>query len=628
MSSRKLVSAGLFAGWILLQPVPGRAQASSFNISTYAGSTAGTAGSTGDGQTPTNALLNQPVAVALDASGNLYIADSGNHKIRKISGGKIGTVAGNGTPGYGGDGGSAVNANLNIPYGVRVDGSGNLYIADLANDVVRRVDGKSGNISTFAGVNGSYGYFANQDGGPASRASLDQPVGLAYDAAGNIYIGDSHNDRVRYVDPNGNIHTLAGANQWQITPGSSPWTSYGGDGGPAIAATLYYPSGVAVDAAGNVYIADSQDNRVRKVTPNGIITTVAGTGIAGFSGDGGPAVNAQLNRPWDVAVDAAGDLYISDYGNHRIRLVDASGNITTVAGSTGYGYSGDGGAATSAKLNYPTGIALDPANGNLYIADSSNNVIRVLTPTAPSIDHIISASGYGGFHAAAPGSWIEIYGTNLAFNRRTWTTADFQGAKAPTALDNVSVTIGGQPAYVYYISGTQISALVPMGVGTGQQPVVVKNAAGQTAAFNITVNATEPGLLAPTSFNISGTPYVVALATDLTTFILPPGAIPGITSERAKPGQTIVLYGIGFGPVSPAAQDGQIVSQSSTLATPLQVSIGGQPAQVTYQGLVQGDVGLYQFNVVVPQVPAGDKVPLTFTLGGTPGTQTLYVAIG
>jgi uncharacterized protein (TIGR03437 family) len=503
---------------------------------------------------------------------------------------------------------------------VRVDAAGNIYISDIDNQVVRRIDGKSGTITTVAGVNGNYGYFDWEEGGPAVNSFLDKPVGLAFDAKGNLYICDSNDDRVRYISSDGNIHTLAGSNQWN---------TFGGDGGPANAASLNHPYGVAVDAAGNVYIADSNNNRIRKVSTDGTITTVAGNGTAGFSGDGGPAVNAQLNRPWDIAVDSSGDIFIADYNNQRIRLVDASGNITTIAGTTGLGYSGDGGAATSAKLNYPTGVAVDLSNGNVYIADSGNNVIRQLAPTVPAVTAgVFTASGFGGFTSIAPGSWIEIYGGNLAFDRRSWAASDFQGTAAPTSLNGTSVTVGGQTAYVDYISGTQINALVPSNVSLGQQPVVVKNTAGSSASFNVTVNAVQPGLLAVPSFKIGSTQYAVALTTDGKSYLLPPGAIAGLSTQRATVGQTIVLYGVGFGPVSPSVPDGQPAPAQTALTTALHVFIGGVEAQVRYAGLNPGSYGLYQFNVVVPQVSAGDQVPLTFTLGGASGAQTLYIPIG
>jgi uncharacterized protein (TIGR03437 family) len=330
-------------------------------------------------------------------------------------------------------------------------------------------------------------------------------------------------------------------------------------------------------------------------------------------------------------VDAVGDIYIADYNNNRIRLVNTAGIITTIAGSSGPGYAGDGGPSTRAMLYNPTGVVLD-TNGYLYIADSSNNVIRLMTPTAPTVagGGVISASGFGAFSSIAPGTWIEIYGTNLALDSRSWESSDFQGDNAPTSLDGTTVTIGGQTAYIDYISGGQVNAQVPFNVSSGPQQLVVKNAAGTSASYTVTVNPTEAGLFAPASFNVGGVQYAgAAIAGDTTvTFAVPPGAVPGITSQRATPGQTIVLYGVGFGTVSPNIPAGQIeTTANNTLSSPVQVSIGGVQATVTFQGLAPNAVGLYQFNVTVPNVPANDKTPLTFSQGGTNGSQTLYIAV-
>lgn len=628
-----LILAGVAGVVCLGRPTVALGQATSYTISTYAGTGPsgnvglGTynsgAGFAGDGSAPTSAQFHLPIAIALDSSHNLYIADSGNYRIRKIAGGKVSTIAGNGQVGYTGDGSDATGASFDLPYGIRVDAAGNVYVSDLLNHLVRQINTK-GVINTFAGNNCCYGYQADGVSATDPLAALDQPVGLAFDTAGNLYISDTHEARVRVVSTGGIINSVAGG-----FPGVDPgFGQYGGDGGPAVPSNLNVPLGVAVDGKGNVYIADSENHRIRRVTPAGIITTVAGNGTAGFSGDGGPATAAQLNRPWDVAVDAAGDIFIADYNNSRIRVVNTAGVITTVAGGIGPGYAGDGGPALRAMLNFPTGLALD-TNGNLYVADSSNNVVRLLTPTAPTVSAggVISASGFGAFAAVAPGSWIEVYGSNLSLDSRSWATSDFQGANAPTSLDGTTVTIGGQAAYLSYISGGQINAQVPFNVASGPQPVVVKNAAGTSSSFTVTVNATEPGLYAPTLFNVGGVQYAGALFTDFATFVAPPGAIPGVTSQRAKAGQTIVLYGVGFGPVTPNIPAGQIVSGSNSLTLPLTVSIGGAPATVTYQGLAAGSIGLYQFNVTVPSVPASDRVPLTFTLGGAPGSQTLYIAV-
>ena len=321
----------------------------------------------GDGGPATGARLNFPARVALDGAGNLYIADLRNHRIRKVdAAGVITTVAGDGTEGYGGDGGPAVAAQLHWPIGVALDGAGNLYIADEGNNRIRKVDA-AGVITTVAG-DGTEGY--GGDGGPATAAQLRFPTGVAVDGAGNLYIADLRNYRIRKVDAAGVISTVAGDG----TEG------YGGDGDPATAAQLNRPIGVALDGAGNLYIADYWNHRIRKVDAAGVITTVAGDGTRDRNGDGGAATGARLNHPAGVAVDGAGNLYIADRLNHRIRKVDAAGVISTVAGygPTGEdegGFRGDGGPATAARLNIPIGVALDGA-GNLYIADTGNDRIR------------------------------------------------------------------------------------------------------------------------------------------------------------------------------------------------------------------------------------------------------------
>jgi uncharacterized protein (TIGR03437 family) len=236
---------------------------------------------------------------------------------------------------------------------------------------------------------------------------------------------------------------------------------------------------------------------------------------------------------------------------------------------------------------------------------------------------VISASAFGGFSSVAPGSWIEIYGSNLASSTRQWASTDFNGNNAPTALDGVEVTIGGQKAFVDYVSSTpgQVNALLPANIAVGSPlQITVTNGGVTSAGTNVMVNATQPGLLAPSSFQVGGNQYVVAILPD-GTYVLPSGAIAGINSRPARPGETITMYGIGFGPVSPSVTAGQIVTQQNQLTLPFQVLFGQTPAQLSYYGLAPNVVGLYQFNMVVPQVP------LTFNLGKTPGTQQLYIAV-
>ena len=306
-------------------------------ITTVAGSTRVVRG---DGGPATNGSLAFPQGVAVDAAGNLFIADPVNNRIRQVSpDGVIRTVAGNGIRGFSGDGGPATNASLLFPQGVAVDTAGNLFIADTNNHRIRKVS-PNGVIRTVAGSGFS------GDGGPAINASLDFPSSVAVDAAGNLFIADAGNNRIRQVSPDGVIRTVAGS-------GSG---GFSGDGGPATNASLLFPQGVAVDAAGNLFIADAGNNRIRQVSPDGVIRTVAGNRSGGFSGDGGPATNASLNFPSGVAVDAAGNLFIADPVNNRIRQVSPDGVIRTVAGKRSGGFSGDGGLATNASLNFPSGV--------------------------------------------------------------------------------------------------------------------------------------------------------------------------------------------------------------------------------------------------------------------------------
>jgi uncharacterized protein (TIGR03437 family) len=250
-------------------------------------------------------------------------------------------------------------------------------------------------------------------------------------------------------------------------------------------------------------------------------------------------------------------------------------------------------------------------------------------PTLPVITNIISASGFGGFKTAAPGSWVEIYGTNLAPDTRSWTSSDFKGNNAPTALDGVQVMIGGQKAFIDFISAGpgQVNVQLPSNINTGSQSqVTLSNANGTSQPVSFLVNATEAGLLAPSSFTVGGTAYVVALLPD-GTYVLPTGAIAGVSSRPAHASETITLYGIGFGPVTPNIPAGQIVSGANNLAGSLQVFFGQTQAQVSFAGLTQGFLGLYQINVVVPNIVANNAVPLSFTLNGVAGTQTLFTAV-
>ncbi len=613
---------------VALMPALSQAPAAqTYTIRTIAGD--GTGAFAGDGSAATSAQLFDPFGLVFDDSGSLYIADQLNSRIRKIAAdGTISTVAGSGTTGFTGDNAAATSAQMNHPCGVVLDKNGNIYIADTANNVIRKVT-TGGTISTFAGT-GAAGYGGDYDptstatdNGKATLAQLNRPIGLVFDAAGNLLIADSLNSRIRKIDTNGIITTIAGNGS----------TGSLGDGGPATSAALYNPPGIALDSAGNLYIADTSNDLIRKVDTQGIVTTVVGNRTFGYSGDGVQATSASLNYPKSVAVGSDGSLFIVDSFNSRIRVVTPDGIIRTIAGDGWFGFRGDGGPALSARLRFPSALVLDVA-GNIYFSDTQNNRIRVLSPNTPvpavptiSAGGVISASEFGAFSAVAPGSWIEIYGSKLASGARAWTAADFIGSEAPTSLNGTNVKIGGLSAFVSYVSPTQINALIPFDVPAGSQQVIVTTAAGVSAPYTITVDPTQAGLYAPPLFKVASRQYVGAISSDGTAFVLPSATVAGTTVRRARPGDTIVLYGVGFGRVTPSIDAGQVVQQGDSLVTPVQISVGGAPAVVSYQGLVPGAVGLYQFNVVVPNIPAGDAVPVTFAQGGTSGSQTLYTAV-
>ena len=356
--------------------------------------------------------LREPHGAAMNSRGQLLIADTNNNRILQLESatgtisaktgtisdeGYIITVIGTGASGFSGDRGHPRRATLNFPFGVAVDRDNNYFISDFANNRVRRVGERTGVITTVAGDGAidsatTSGAFKG-DGGPGTSASLNRPKGVAVDGSGNVFIADCNNHRIRRVAAGtGIITTVAGdgyksTGDWRV----STWGDgrYGGDGGPATSASLNFPSGVALDASGNLFIADRDNHRIRRVAAGtGVITTVAGTGALGFSGDGGAATSALLRSPSGVAVDRSGNLFIADSENHRIRVVNAgTGIIATIAGNGTAGFGGDGGAAVRASLNEPNGLCVD-TRGNVFILDTKNNCIRILVDSAPIHDRI------------------------------------------------------------------------------------------------------------------------------------------------------------------------------------------------------------------------------------------------
>jgi sugar lactone lactonase YvrE len=437
----------------------------------------------GDGGPAQDAVFNLPFGITLDSQGSLYIADTANCRVRRVSAdGTIATLAGNGTPGYSGDSGPATAASLMYPWDVKVDASGNVYIADEGNHVIRKVT-PDGTITTFAGT-GSIG--SDGDDGPATQATFYSPVALAIDAQGNLYIADYGSNVVRKVGTNGMISTFAGV---CCFPG------YGGDGGPATSAGLNTPSGLAFDQAGNLYIVETDGAALRRVSLDGTMSTVAGNGVNEYLGDGGAATNAALAFPAGVAVDSNNNIYIADTGNNRVRRVNAAGIITTIAGNGLQGSSGDGGPATRAAFQGPYALAVDPQN-NLYVSDAGNGRIRLIPAVPPTFSAASSAltfSATAGSGVVLPPQTLALSSSvNLAFSV---TASTLQGGN----WLNVNIQSGTFPAAI------QVSADptgLAAGAYTGVITIVARDASpqSQTIPVILTIQGTQPaGLSLDTS---------------------------------------------------------------------------------------------------------------------------------
>jgi uncharacterized protein (TIGR03437 family) len=600
----------------------------------------------------TNSLF---VGMAVDANGNLYISDSGHGRVRKINSGIITTVAGNGVPGSGGDGGAATSASLFAPAGIAVDAAGNLYIADPSVGRVRKVD-TSGNISTFAGT-GTVGY--SGDGGLATSAQILPPIGLAVDAKGNLYIAESGAGvpHVRRVDSSsGIITTYAGS-------GSS--AGFSGDGGPAVNAQLNTLAGLVLDKAGNLYIADAGNYRVRKVDTSGIITTVAGTGQIdlGGLGDGGAATGAAL-QPSGMAFDAAGNLYVSDYSAGRIRRIafgtappglsvsSTSLYFAAIAGSAGAPSQVLTISSAGAPINYaatysttsggawlgsgtftgatPSSLGVSPNGSPTLLPAGTYQGTITITPTTPgytpvtvAVTLVLSATvparpviGTNGVVSGASfqlgsgitsNSYLTIQGTNLASTTDTWNNS-IVGGQLPTVLDGVTVNIEGFPAYISYISPTQINVLTPQ-IPLGAFPVAVSNngAVGSSSAIQVSQYA-------PAFFTL-GT-QAIATRQDY-SYAVKNGTIPGLTTVPAKPGDVLILWGTGFGATTPATLPGVVTPSDKvySTSTPVTVTINNVPATVYGAALAPGFAGLYQVAIQVPTSLANGDWPIVATAG-------------
>ena len=624
---------------VVLTLLAGNALAQTNTISTVAGT--GTAGSGGDSGQATAAQLNGPFGVSVDAAGNIYISDWQNNRVRKVdTSGVITTVAG-------------ADGSLNGPDDVAVDSAGNLYIADSTNNRIRKVD-TSGNITTVAGT-GAPGF--NGDG-LATTKNVSSPSGVALDGKGSLYIADDGNQRVRKLDlSSGMITTIAGTG----TGGFS------GDGGPATSAELYNPTRVAVDAAGNVYIADYINNRIRKVDTSGTITTIAGSGTTigfsggGFEGDGGPATSAQFFHPAGIAIDKAGNLYVADGLNKRIRKIAAgTGIVTTIAGG---GTNGDGCNAVTAALNAPLGVALNPAQNVVYIADYGDNRVRAIgtaeIATVPKIDSITPSAGINGksYQVTLSGSGFIVGGGGGGCSNGT-TTVGISGAgitASGVSITNDTVTMtltvsmdaasGSRDVAVTNSSGTSnavqfsvglptpsITSISPSAGSRGQKVTVtiigsnfaggsgttVKISAGGITAGNVTVQS-DTSLTAVFDINTAATigkyfvavstslggdsntvPFTVSSSTPQFTSISPSSGVRGTTVQ-------VTLLGTNFSAASPT------VKVNPTGITVSNVTIKSDTS-MTATFTVSPTAGLGDYLVFLSSTGGGDSGSLPFSV--------------
>jgi sugar lactone lactonase YvrE len=603
----------------------------------------GTQGYSGDGGMPASAELNTPDGVAVDSAGNLYIADAVNNVIRKVTAatGTITTVAGAaGQGGFGGDGGPATSALLGQPEGVAVDSAGNLYIGDTNNQRIRFVSAATGQITTIAG-NGTVGF--SGDGGTATSAELSFPDGVAVNSAGNLYIADSLNNVIRLVSAGtGTITTIAG----------NSTAGFSGDGGVPTSAELNAPDGVAVDSGGNLYITDSGNNRIRFVSAaTGLITTIAGNGTAGFSGDNGAATSAALNGPGDAVVDSAGNLYIADLVNNRIRFVSAAtGLITTIAGSGTEGFFGDNGAATSAELSGPVSDALDSA-GNLYIADANSNRIREVQVVMPPTLTFATPTAVGTTDTTDGPQTISVLNignATLTFPTAPSVTTGFaldssstcpsgssatlpMGANCALAVD-FAPTVGDNIAGALMVTDNTLNAAAPnfamqsiplSGVATmasapttptltfapiptqveGAAPFAVSATSASTGAVTYAVMS-GPATIAGNLVTLTGTGTVVLTASQ--------AASGNFTATMATTSFMVVLPFTLTGPTTATSVAAGAAASFSLMLTPAMGTTLADPIALAASGLPAGATATFS-----PSTP--------ITLGGAAATVTLSI---
>ena len=577
----------------------------------------------GDGGLATQSPLFLPMGGAADAAGDLFLSDSNNQRVRRVDAvtGIITTVAGDGTAGFAGDGGLATSAMLDTPADTKLDGAGNLYIADSANHAIRMVNAVTGIITTIAGIGGQEGY--SGDGGQAAQAHLAYPSGIAFDGNHVLYISDTGNNAIRRVDlSTGVITTVAGTSA----------AGYAGDGGPATSALLNSPWGIALDGAGNLYIADLSNNCVRKVS-GGTISTVAGTGTRGYGGDAGPAVQAELNVPAGVVVDVAGNLYVADSGNHLVRKVSATtGIIETIAGAIGVITSGDGGTAIGATLDGPYALFLD-GPGNLYIADYFDNLMREVYANATGLSYPVMRVN----SVSTPKPEVIENDGNSVLNFSAFTLV------SNSALDSTSTTCSTSQSIAVNqtcVLGVEFAPTVIGTLVTGSISLV-SNAANSPATINLSGQVL---LVQPTQISLtaSANPAAVGSAVTFTAVVsngaamVPTGTVTfmdgtaqigmatltasgaaTLSTATLAPGvaqMTAVYSGDPNNAPATSAVLAEHMEQPTTTTLASSVNPSVAEAGVTFAATVQGPAG-------VTSVPTGT---VTFSDGAAPiGTSVL-----
>jgi uncharacterized protein (TIGR03437 family) len=561
----------------------------------------------GDGGAANQALLSLPSDIKPDRNGGWLIADAANHRIRRVApNGVISTIAGTGVAGFAGDQGPATQARLSNPQSVAVDNDGNIYVADTDNHRIRRIS-PAGVITTVAGI-GVAGFNGNLR--PALGAQLNHPAGLTFDSLGWLIISDTGNHRVCRLLPSGVLVAIAGTGA----------AGFAGDGGAATDARLNLPRGLATDAQDNLYVADSGNYRVRRITRSGSISTYAGNGRMGFTGDGQRATDASFTNVLGLAVDAAGNLFVSDADNSRIRRISAAGIVTTIAGSGMRGFAGDGGAALNARFDDPLGIAID-SSGAILVADRLNNRIRRLVPGSAAAP-VELMQELRTIHAASQEPTPAVAGLMLSLQapdigpRQPVSGSRDAGGILETQLANTQVRFDGQPAPILYAQSNLIQVQAPYRIASQitTQVEVIREGRVRGAA-TMTVSPAAPGIFTTGG----GAGPAAALNEDF--------SLNGAQSPCA-PRSLLTFYATGEGAADPTPTDGKISEEPYPKPVlPMQVTIGGHAAEIVRVIPSATSPGIAQITVRVPEAAGGGAQPLVLLAGGVPSQPGVTVFV-